>query len=89
MKVFKNAKTKTGETIKVPVLILSEGEVQDMERNDEGMCFGCGAISEGIEPDATKYKCYECGEHRVYGLEMSVLSGRIQFKYELLFSQGD
>ena len=32
-----------------------------------GFCIACGADAEGVEPDAERYKCEECGEHAVYG----------------------
>ena len=32
-----------------------------------GFCVACGAEAFGVEPDARKYECEVCGEHRVYG----------------------
>lgn len=37
--------------------------------DDPGFCLACGLEHNGIEPDARKYKCEECGERRVYGAE--------------------
>jgi len=34
-----------------------------------GICLACGEEAFGVEPDARKYKCESCGEHRVYGAE--------------------
>ena len=34
-----------------------------------GICYACGDIRDGCEPDAQRYECYSCGEHRVYGTE--------------------
>ena len=34
-----------------------------------GLCIACGAESFGVEPDARKYICEECGKHTVYGAE--------------------
>jgi predicted RNA-binding Zn-ribbon protein involved in translation (DUF1610 family) len=34
-----------------------------------GICIACGAEQEGVEPDARKYKCDDCGEPKVYGAE--------------------
>jgi hypothetical protein len=34
-----------------------------------GFCLACTAENYGVEPDARKYECEECGEPRVYGAE--------------------
>ena len=34
-----------------------------------GICITCGYEQEGVEPDARKYECEDCGEHKVYGAE--------------------
>lgn len=34
-----------------------------------GLCVNCGAEHSGIEPDARKYKCDDCGQYTVYGAE--------------------
>lgn len=34
-----------------------------------GFCVACGAEAFGVEPDARKYECEECGNHAVYGAE--------------------
>lgn len=34
-----------------------------------GFCLACGAEAYGVEPDARKYECEECGERKVYGAE--------------------
>jgi len=41
-----------------------------------GICIGCRYEQEGVEPDARKYECEDCGESKVYGAE------------ELLFMMG-
>ena len=40
------------------------------EEND-GWCLGCKAVTQsgGCEPDARKYRCPECGEYTLYGME--------------------
>jgi predicted heme/steroid binding protein len=38
-----------------------------------GFCLACGAQHDGIEPDARRYVCEECGAHRVYGAEEILL----------------
>lgn len=34
-----------------------------------GFCVACGAENYGVEPDARKYLCQECGKPKVYGAE--------------------
>jgi predicted RNA-binding Zn-ribbon protein involved in translation (DUF1610 family) len=53
-------------------------QVMDAVATDDymGICVKCGYEQEGVEPDARKYECEDCGEHKVYGAE------------ELLFMMG-
>ena len=37
--------------------------------DDPGFCIACGNEQGGCEPDARRYECEACGEHRVYGAE--------------------
>lgn len=39
-----------------------------------GFCLKCGAEQEGVEPDARRYQCDECGALKVYGAEEILLS---------------
>lgn len=50
-------------------------EVMDAAEDDDssGFCLACGHHQHGVEPDARKYPCESCGEHRVYGAEEIVL----------------
>ena len=34
-----------------------------------GFCLSCGDEDRGVEPDARRYKCKQCGELRVYGAQ--------------------
>ena len=34
-----------------------------------GICIACGFEQEGVEPDARKYTCRDCGQPKVYGAE--------------------
>lgn len=34
-----------------------------------GFCIACGALADGVEPDARRYECDECGARKVYGAE--------------------
>jgi hypothetical protein len=38
-----------------------------------GFCLACGAEHDGIEPDARRYPCTECGANKVYGAEELLL----------------
>jgi predicted RNA-binding Zn-ribbon protein involved in translation (DUF1610 family) len=38
-----------------------------------GFCTSCGAEQGNVEPDATKYKCENCGQNTVYGAEELVM----------------
>lgn len=38
-----------------------------------GFCIHCGAKTHGVEPDAEKYRCEECGKQAVYGAEQILL----------------
>lgn len=37
------------------------------------ICLACGADADCVEPDAREYKCDECGEHKVYGVQEIIL----------------
>jgi hypothetical protein len=37
--------------------------------DNPGFCLECGNEQGGCEPDARRYECEACGEHRVYGAE--------------------
>lgn len=32
-------------------------------------CTACGIEAEGVEPDASRYRCEACGKHAVYGAD--------------------
>jgi hypothetical protein len=34
-----------------------------------GICLACGYEQDGVEPDARRYACEQCGAHKVYGAE--------------------
>jgi predicted RNA-binding Zn-ribbon protein involved in translation (DUF1610 family) len=42
--------------------------VEAVEADDNlGFCIYCGAEAQGVEPDARKYPCDNCGQRGVYG----------------------
>lgn len=61
---------------------MSEGEYAEMSEEYAGLCTSCGAEVYGVEPDARNYKCSECGEDKVYGLEELLVMGLISFEEE-------
>ena len=40
-----------------------------------GFCLHCGSEHYGIEPDAERYECDDCGQAKVYGAEQCLLIG--------------
>ena len=61
------------------IALLSQEDYRQHDEAYDGLCLGCGTWHGGVEPDARKYHCDNCGENRVYGLEECVLLGRIEF----------
>jgi hypothetical protein len=37
--------------------------------DNRGFCLSCGEEAYNVEPDARRYRCESCGEHKVYGAE--------------------
>ena len=66
-------KAKSGKTQFMPAL----EEVREMDENGEGFCLACGNVQDRVEPDAAKYECDDCGEHKVYGAAELVLMGLV------------
>ena len=60
---------------------MTEDEYVDdlMGIGSPGRCIECKAAIDGIEPDARRYRCEECGETGVYGLEELLMMGMIRF----------
>lgn len=56
---------------------LNFDRVMEACESDEyvGFCLACGAEHYGVEPDARKYECEECGAKRVYGAEEIIMMG--------------
>ena len=40
-----------------------------------GVCLACGEDAYGVEPDARRYTCEECGAAKVYGAEELMMMG--------------
>lgn len=50
-------------------------ELQQADDWSEGFCLACRAPRECCEPDASAYRCDECGEHAVYGTHWIAIAG--------------
>lgn len=51
---------------------------EDILYGNMGACLACGEITDSVEPDATKYKCPNCGKNEVYGLETLLLMDKVE-----------
>lgn len=59
-------------------IYLTEDEYLEHTDAYDGVCLGCGKwTSGGVEPDAEKYRCEDCGEAKVYGTEQAMVIGRL------------
>jgi predicted RNA-binding Zn-ribbon protein involved in translation (DUF1610 family) len=61
---------------------MTEEEFRQGDDEFAGRCLACGAEAFGVEPDARRYECEECGENMVYGLAELLIIGRIEFSEE-------
>lgn len=71
--------TKLGTKQFMPVL--SESEL--MTERSTGFCLACGQECDGVEPDAEKYDCLNCGKPKVYGLEELAMRGLCEITAEV------
>lgn len=57
---------------------ISKEELDNAIENNIGYCTYCQKFTNScVEPDASKYKCEECGLYTVYGAEEAILWGFI------------
>jgi len=52
-------------------------QIEEAHDNMQGFCIACGALHEGLEPDAREDPCEECGENKVYGAEELAVMGLV------------
>lgn len=69
---------KHPKLMKLPDGLTLETVLEAVERShtttdNPGFCMACGAEADGVEPDARKYTCEECGAQAVYGAEQLLL----------------
>jgi predicted RNA-binding Zn-ribbon protein involved in translation (DUF1610 family) len=57
---------------------LDKEEYLEMRNDYMGICLACKDQACEIEPDAREYKCENCGEKKVYGIEELLLMGEIE-----------
>jgi cytidylate kinase len=70
--MYKSARAKTFE--------MTEEDFREASNNNEGRCIACGAeVGSGIEPDARNYKCEECGQEQVFGMDELLLDALVSF----------
>lgn len=69
---MKEYTAKSGLTQFMP----SMEEVEEMAMYGEGFCLSCGQ-TQPAEPDARKYRCDCCDNHKVYGAAELVLMGLV------------
>jgi hypothetical protein len=57
---------------------IDENEYNELQDANGGICIYCkGLVWEGCEPDAREYKCQECENNTIYGIEEALLEGYI------------
>lgn len=60
--------------------VIDESEYRSLTFNSNpGFCLNCGAETDGVEPDARNYRCEDCGQPYVYGLEQLLMMGLVKF----------
>ena len=60
------------------MVVMSESEFTENRECYNGICRKCRSIKDGgVEPDAENYRCEECGENAVMGIENALLTGII------------
>ena len=55
--------------------VMEMAERAELSLDNPGICLACGGEADGCEPDARRYECESCGEHRVYGDSEALISG--------------
>lgn len=65
--------TRAGKTQFKPSLAQIERIMR--KENSEGFCLACKHKQGGVEPDARKYTCENCGAPKVFGAEELLMMG--------------
>lgn len=62
---------------------ISEADYLYMRDAYLGICIHCGNWQDTCEPDADKYTCDDCGNKRVYGIELALVAGYIDIDIDI------
>jgi len=65
----------TTSNILNPMEVLEAAEATMFGMVNLGFCIACGAEHDGIDQDARKDECEECGAYKVYGAPELVIMG--------------
>ena len=65
----------TTKNVLDPQEVFEAAEATMFGMENIGFCIACGADHYGIDQDARKDECEECGEHKVYGAPELVIMG--------------
>ena len=75
-------RAKSGRTCFKPVATEAEMRHALYHEANIGWCLACGTETDGVEPDSRRYKCENCGEMLVYGLEELVMMNLVHITEE-------
>lgn len=62
------------------MILIKEEEFKELADEYMGVCLECEEFQESVEPDACNYKCENCGEKKVFGLEEALIMGEIDIE---------
>ena len=57
---------------------LTEDEYKNKENYSIGYCLSCRVEHDSVEPDAENYKCEQCNENKVMGMQNMLIIGLIE-----------
>lgn len=72
-KHVKTYRARSGATQFKPSLELA----MEMDCDLQGFCLACGSLEDGVDPDAAKEACPNCGASKLYGAGELILMGLI------------
>ena len=58
---------------------ITEALYAELNESCGGFCIECRDVVYGVEPDAWRYRCENCGADAVYGVEELLIRGLIEF----------
>ena len=57
---------------------ISLEQYHQLDEDMAGLCTSCGYEQHGVEPDAERYRCEDCGERKVYGPHWYLMTGMVE-----------